>query len=101
VASGPIIVVSDTHIGLQKRTPKRFAHFLAWVNKGFATGRLPIVTLEGERKHADPPEKLILLGDFFELWGPLLLRWDDNARIAPSSSGARSVFRCTYCWAGR
>jgi UDP-2,3-diacylglucosamine pyrophosphatase LpxH len=70
VANGPIIVVSDTHIGLQKRTPKRFAHFLQWLNKGLTTGTLPIVTLEGERKNANPPEKLILLGDFFELWGP-------------------------------
>jgi len=70
VANGPIIVVSDTHIGLQKRTPKRFAHFLEWVKKGLTTGTLPIVTLEGERKNADPPEKLILLGDLFELWEP-------------------------------
>jgi UDP-2,3-diacylglucosamine pyrophosphatase LpxH len=70
VANGPIIVVSDTHIGLQKRTPKRFAHFLEWLRKGLTTGTLPIVTLEGERENADPPEKLILLGDLFELWGP-------------------------------
>jgi UDP-2,3-diacylglucosamine pyrophosphatase LpxH len=70
VANGPIIVVSDIHIGLQKKTPKRFAHFLAWLNMGFATGRLPIITLEGERASLNPPEKLILLGDVFELWGP-------------------------------
>jgi UDP-2,3-diacylglucosamine pyrophosphatase LpxH len=68
VANGPIIVVSDTHIGLQKSTPKRFAHFLEWLKKGLKTGTLPIVTLAGERENADPPEKLILLGDLFELW---------------------------------
>jgi predicted phosphodiesterase len=70
VESGPIIVVSDTHIGLQKGSAVRLTHFLEWLNKGLTAGTLPIQTSSGAFKDLRAPEKLILLGDFLDLWGP-------------------------------
>jgi UDP-2,3-diacylglucosamine pyrophosphatase LpxH len=70
VDNGPIIAISDTHIGLQQGSAVRLAHFLEWLKKGLNAGTLPIYTSNGESKNLRPPEKLILVGDFFDLWGP-------------------------------
>ncbi len=69
MASGPVIAISDTHIGRQKGSAIRLTRFLDWLNEGLHAGMLPVETTNGE-KNLRVPEKLILLGDFLELWRP-------------------------------
>jgi UDP-2,3-diacylglucosamine pyrophosphatase LpxH len=70
VQRGPIIVVSDTHIGRQSESACRFEHFLDWLRAGLLAGTLIFHTQDGALKEVTAPEKLIILGDFLELWGP-------------------------------
>lgn len=68
--TGPIIVISDTHIGRQEESARRFADFLKWLRNGLDVGTFTIHTKGGAQKDLAAAEKLILLGDFLELWGP-------------------------------
>jgi UDP-2,3-diacylglucosamine pyrophosphatase LpxH len=70
VENGPIIVVSDTHIGHQAESACRFEHFLKWLGARLLAGTLDLHTQDGALLEVAAPEKLILLGDFLELWGP-------------------------------
>lgn len=73
---GSIIIVADTHFGLNKQDqvcdPNAFSEFLNWVRcleeKGKETLNLGI--WGGNKKDMDlkPPEKIIFLGDILELW---------------------------------
>jgi predicted phosphodiesterase len=71
-----IIVVSDLHLGGNEDpgTAERFCAFLDFLNEGISLGKLPrseCPSAKGDKpakKVFYPPEKIILLGDFLELW---------------------------------
>jgi len=75
--SKSIIVVADTHFGLNKAgqncDPKAFGYFLKWI-KDLERGEKEVLELgawglgEVKKVEFDPPEQLILLGDILELW---------------------------------
>jgi metallophosphoesterase superfamily enzyme len=74
-----VIVVADTHFGLDKSDqgcdPMAFAGFLNWI-KGIESGKKETLKLgywdstdSGEASvDINPPEKIIFLGDILELW---------------------------------
>jgi UDP-2,3-diacylglucosamine pyrophosphatase LpxH len=73
MSDGPVLVISDTHLGFQDESAKRFQNFTEflteWVRNGEATieetdkktGKKTSETL------ADP-QRIILLGDMLDLW---------------------------------
>jgi UDP-2,3-diacylglucosamine pyrophosphatase LpxH len=71
--NGPLIVVSDTHLGLEDSEKDRsatvFQHFLEWIAELERGKKVSIQTSNGE-KSLQAPQKIILLGDLFELWEP-------------------------------
>lgn len=60
-----IWVVSDVHLGGSNSNHKEFADFLEWV-----AGKSEF-EIRGSTRTALSPTKLILLGDFLELWDPI------------------------------
>lgn len=73
MSDGPLIVVSDTHLGLVPPYETAFPHFLKWLTTLQMTGGAMIETTSGD-KCLKAPKQIILLGDILELWGP----WDDD-----------------------
>lgn len=73
MGDGPLIVVSDTHFGLEDgvkdRSANVFQHFLEWLAELEKGKKVTIQTSDGE-KSLQAPQKIILLGDLFELWEP-------------------------------
>lgn len=63
--SGPILVVSDTHFGFEDASARRFQRFLRYLTIWVRTGRK---TIENTNETLDAPQKIILLGDFIDLW---------------------------------
>lgn len=72
-----VIVLSDFHLGLKERntiTPN-FLEFCAFLDRVYSGGTgNPDVIVDGRPKKLLPPAKIILLGDFFDLWSP----WDNK-----------------------
>ncbi len=73
-----VIVVSDLHLGggQDLDTAERFCKFLEYIRSGFTsvpvychTCNMPVPDPEKTR-WLHPPEKIILLGDFLDLWDP-------------------------------
>lgn len=73
-----LIVVSDLHLGHERANPKAFTEFLKWVD---SLGKKPVKynLSQDFSKEFVFPEKLIFLGDVFELYDP---RDGDSRNIA-------------------
>jgi UDP-2,3-diacylglucosamine pyrophosphatase LpxH len=65
MSDGPILVVSDTHFGFEDASAKRFQRFMRYLTDWVRTGRK---TIENTNETLDAPHKIILLGDFIDLW---------------------------------
>jgi UDP-2,3-diacylglucosamine pyrophosphatase LpxH len=63
--SGPILIVSDTHFGFEDASAKRFQRFMRYLTDWVRTGRK---TIENTKETLEAPQKIILLGDFIDLW---------------------------------
>jgi UDP-2,3-diacylglucosamine pyrophosphatase LpxH len=87
-----VLVISDTHFGADVCSKEAFTRFLDWLaewmnaskTKGGTkekvdpvTGELDIKKDENQESEPKPPEIIILLGDFLELWDP---RDDDRTQ---------------------
>ncbi len=73
MSGGPLIVVSDTHLGLLPPPTTAFAHFLEWLTN-LQTIEGTIIEMTSGDKCLKAPQQIILLGDILELWGP----WDGD-----------------------
>jgi UDP-2,3-diacylglucosamine pyrophosphatase LpxH len=62
------IIVSDVHLGSEKCNQKEFCHFLEWV-RGLEI-KPEVIKCKDKEIKIKKPDKMILLGDILELWGP-------------------------------
>ncbi len=69
MSDGPLIVISDTHLGLLPPSATAFPHFLEWLTTLQTIEGAVIETTSGD-KRLKAPQQIILLGDILELWGP-------------------------------
>jgi predicted phosphodiesterase len=68
-----VIVFSDFHLGLKEmqKIQKPFKEFCKFLDGVYAGGdNNPEVIVDGAPKKLRPPSKIILLGDFLDLWSP-------------------------------
>lgn len=75
---GGIIVVSDTHFGYEESNYEQFEHFLHSLKQNRLVAHLHDKT----KKEIKNVEKIILLGDIFDIWDP---RGDDRKNILINS----------------
>jgi metallophosphoesterase superfamily enzyme len=61
----PILVISDTHFGFEDRSQDSFQHFMEYVTSWVHEGTKKI---EETDETLDAPQKIIILGDFIDLW---------------------------------
>jgi len=65
MTDAPILVISDVHLGFESESSDRFQNFMGyltdWVNAGETT-------IRGIKEPLKAPQKVILLGDFIDLW---------------------------------
>lgn len=93
-----IIVVADTHFGLNKKEqkcdPSAFSDFIDWViqleNKGKEELKLGWWGAKGNDLVLKKPEKIILLGDILELWDASKKSIDACSRSVIQSLGCLS-----------
>jgi UDP-2,3-diacylglucosamine pyrophosphatase LpxH len=64
MSDGPVLVVSDTHLGFQSASAERFRRFVQYLTKWVQDGE---TTIEKMDKPLIAPQKIILLGDFLDL----------------------------------
>ena len=69
MSDGPLIVVSDAHLGLLPPSVTAFPHFLEWLTTLQTIEGVIIETTSGD-KCLKAPQQIILLGDILDLWGP-------------------------------
>jgi UDP-2,3-diacylglucosamine pyrophosphatase LpxH len=65
---GAYIIVSDIHLGSEKCNQKEFCDFLEWVHS--LANQSKVIRCKDKEVTIRKPDKLILLGDIMELWGP-------------------------------
>ncbi|MGZ4891374.1 MAG: metallophosphoesterase [Halobacteriota archaeon] len=65
MCGGPILVVSDTHFGFEDESEERFLGFIKYLTRWVQDGT---TTIKGTGEELDAPRKIILLGDFIDLW---------------------------------
>jgi UDP-2,3-diacylglucosamine pyrophosphatase LpxH len=93
-----ILVVADTHFGLNKKEqkcdPGAFSDFIDWVlkleKKGKEELKLGVWGAKEEELFLKPPEKIILLGDMLELWDASKKSIDACSRSVIQSLGSLS-----------
>ena len=61
----PILVISDTHFGFEHRSQDSFQHFMEYVTSWVQERTKKI---EETDETLDAPQKIIILGDFIDLW---------------------------------
>jgi UDP-2,3-diacylglucosamine pyrophosphatase LpxH len=82
MSDSPILVISDMHLGFEDESADRFQNFItrcltSWVHRGQTT-------IERTGETLDAPRKIILLGDFIDLW---VSRDDNTVRPYKESFG--------------
>ena len=65
MCGGPILAVSDTHFGFEDESEARFLGFLEYLTRWVQDGT---TSIEKTGEELDAPRKIILLGDFIDLW---------------------------------
>ncbi|MGB9370780.1 MAG: metallophosphoesterase [Halobacteriota archaeon] len=70
---GPVLVISDTHLGFEDGSAKRFQGFMDYLTEWVHNRETTIEetdTKTGEKtiETLDAPQKIILLGDMLDLW---------------------------------
>ncbi|MGZ4847254.1 MAG: hypothetical protein ACXV7G_11220 [Halobacteriota archaeon] len=65
MSDAPVLVISDVHLGFQPETPDRFQNFLNYLRDRVTAGE---TTVKGIDEPLNAPQKIILLGDFIDLW---------------------------------
>jgi UDP-2,3-diacylglucosamine pyrophosphatase LpxH len=65
MSDSPILVISDTHFGFEDDSTDRFQKFVLYLTSWVHSGQ---TTIEKTGETLAAPQKIILLGDFIDLW---------------------------------
>jgi UDP-2,3-diacylglucosamine pyrophosphatase LpxH len=73
MSDSPVLVISDTHLGFEDESAKRFQNFMEFLTEWVRNGEATIE--ETDKKTGDKtietladPQRIILLGDMLDLW---------------------------------
>jgi UDP-2,3-diacylglucosamine pyrophosphatase LpxH len=70
MSDGPLVVVSDIHLGILPPSVTAFPHFLEWLTTLQTIEEGVTIETRNGNKCLKAPQQIILLGDILDLWEP-------------------------------